>query len=116
MSELMTEKPSAKNRRIFMRRRPRGKVRVACYKGPHDMGVNVAVGVADISESGVLLLVQSSLDKGQEVTLLIEGQFHRRPIKVHGKVVWCVPMEKEIFRVGVRLDKYVRYQDLMKIT
>ena len=46
-------------------------------------------------ESGVLLILKSSLDKGQDVTLFLEGREHMRPVKVHGKVVWCVPMARE---------------------
>ena len=99
-----------------MRRRPRGKVKVVCYKGELDLGQNIAQGVADLSESGLLLILKSSLDKGQDVTLFLEGREHMRPVKVHGKVVWCVPMENNVFRVGVQLDSYLRYQDLMKIT
>lgn len=105
-----------KNRRAFMRRRPRGKLKVTCYKGNLDLGANLAMGVADVSESGVLLLLKAHLDRGQDVTLFLEGREHMRPVKVHGKVVWCVPMEKDAFRVGVQLDTYLRYQDVMKIT
>jgi hypothetical protein len=107
---------STKNRRAFMRRRPRGKVKVSCFKGELDLGKNLAMGVADISESGILLLLTACLDKGQAVTLYLEGSGHTRPIKVHGKVAWCVPMEKDIFRAGVQLDGYLRYQEIMKIT
>jgi len=111
-----TATAGAKNRRAFMRRRPRGKIKVTCYKGNMDLGQNLAQGVADLSESGILLILKSSLDKGQDVTLLLEGREHMRPVKVHGKVIWCVPMEKDVFRAGVQLDSYLRYQDLMKIT
>lgn len=108
--------PSGKNRRAFMRRRPRGKVKVTCYKGNLDLGNNIAQGVADLSESGVLLILKSSLEKGQEVVLFLEGREHLKPVKVHGKVVWCVPMENNVYRAGVQLDHQLRYQDLMKIT
>jgi hypothetical protein len=107
---------SSNNRRSFIRRRSRGKVKVTCFKGNSDLGVNLAVNVADISESGVLLLLKISLDKGQAVTLFLEGREHTRPVKVHGKVAWCLPMEQDTFRVGVRLDSYMRYQDVLKIT
>lgn len=118
MSIPMTDEPTIqmKNRRAFMRRRPKGKVRVSCFKGLLDLGNNLAVGVADISETGVMLLVKTSLDKGQDVTLILEGREHRRPIKIHGRVIWCVPIEKDVFRAGVRLDKYITYQEVMKIT
>lgn len=115
MAENITNS-SNKNRRGCMRRRPRGKVRVSCYKGEFDFGENVALGLADISESGVMLLLKVELARGQAVTLFLEGREHLRPVKVHGKIVWCVPMEKEIYRAGVQLDRYLRYQDVMKIT
>lgn len=87
------ENVSQKNRRGFVRRKPRGKVKVACYKGDFDLGANIASGLADVSESGVRLLLKVGLDKGQSVTLLLEGREHLRPIKVHGTIAWCVPME-----------------------
>jgi PilZ domain len=110
------ENVNPKNRRAFMRRRPRGKVKVTCYKGNLDLGQNIALGIADVSESGVLLLLKVHLEKGQDVTMMIEGREHMRPVKVHGKVVWCVPMDKDVHRVGVQLDGYLRYQEMMKIT
>jgi len=106
---------SQKNRRNFVRRKPKGKAKVNCYKGTMDIGSNLAVGLADISESGVMLVLKVDLDKNQDVTLLLEGREHRRPIKAAGKIVWCVAMEGGLFRAGIQLDSYLLYQDIMKI-
>lgn len=110
------ENVSQKNRRGFVRRRPRGKVKVLCYKGDLDLGPNLASGLGDISESGVLLLLKVGLEKGQNVTLLLEGREHLRPVRTHGTIAWCVPMEGGAFRAGVKLDSYLRYKDILKIT
>ncbi len=107
---------SQKNRRAFIRRRPRGKVKIACYKGDLDLGANLAAGLADISESGVMLMLKAGLQKNQTVTLAIEGREHTRPVKAHGIIVWCVPMAGGTFRAGVRLDSYLLYKDILKIT
>ena len=85
---------SQKNRRTFVRRRPKGKAKVSCFKGGLDIGPNLAVGLADISESGVMLLLKANLEKNQDVTLLLEGREHRGRIETQGKIVWCVAMER----------------------
>src|SRR4051794_15049551 len=80
-----------RNRRSFARRRPRGKLKVICYKGTLDLGENHALSLADVSESGVRLYVKHELDKNQEVTLVLEGREHSRGVKASGRVVWCRP-------------------------
>jgi PilZ domain len=107
---------NVKNRRAFIRRGTRGKAKVACFKGSFDMGPNLAVSIANLSEAGINLLLKVELAKGQDVTLLVEGREHNRPLKVHGKVIWSVALEKDLFRVGVRLNSHLRYQEIIKIT
>lgn len=109
--------PAPQNRRAFQRRRPRGKLKVLCYKGTHDLGENLALSVADVSESGVRLHVKIELPKGQDVLLLLEGREHTRPLKTAGRVVWCRPLpEENKFHIGVQLTNYLHYRDLLKMT
>jgi hypothetical protein len=108
-------KPPAKNRRAFRRRPPRGKAKIACFKGTMDVGPNLSVSLLDISESGVRLIVKSALDKGQDVTMTLEGIGHSRPIKASGKVVWSLQTSDGNYCVGIQLDKYLPYQDITRL-
>jgi hypothetical protein len=105
----------AKNRRAFPRRSPKRKAKICCYKGTLDLGTNLAVSLLDISESGVRLTVKSALDAGQEVNLTLEGVSHNRPLKSKGKIIWCVAAQDGSFCVGVRLDKYLPYQEISRL-
>jgi len=104
-----------KNRRIFLRRAPKRRPKLCCYKGALDLGANLAMALLDVSESGVRLTLKSALEPGQEVNLAFEGIGHRRPLKSNGKVVWCVPAQDGSFCVGIRLDKYLPYQEISKL-
>ena len=95
---------------------PSGKVKVSCFKGSLDLGTNMAMGLADISESGVMLLLKAELDKSQDVTLC-----PRRP-RTHASGQG--PGQDSLVRADgkgrlpvrdVQLDSYLRYQDIMKI-
>jgi hypothetical protein len=113
----MAEKDgSQKNRRAFRRHSPRGKPKIALYKGSLDLGANLAVRLLDVSESGVRLLARAALDPPQEVTLTIEGMGHLRPIKTTGKVVWCVPADDGAYCMGIQFFKYIPYADLTRLT
>jgi hypothetical protein len=104
-----------KNRRIFARRASKRKSKIHCYKGALDLGANLALTLLDISESGVRLLIKSALDPGQEVTLGFEGITHQRPVKANGTIIWCVAAQDGSFCVGVKLDKYLPYQEISRL-
>jgi hypothetical protein len=108
--------PPASNRRSFSRRKPKSKIKVACFKGSLDLGQNIALGLADISESGIRLVIKEELQRGQEVTLNVEGPEHRRPVRLKGRVVWSLAREEGQFQIGVQLDTYLKYADLVKMT
>jgi hypothetical protein len=110
-----TKEQPAKNRRVFPRRAPKRKPKISCYKGALDLGTNLALSLLDISESGVRLLIKSGLDPGQEVNLSLEGITHKRPLKATGKIVWCVAAQDGSFCVGIRLEKYLPYQEISKL-
>ncbi len=108
------EKP-AKNRRIFPRRTPKRKPKLCCYKGALDLGANLALSLLDVSESGVRLILKSALDPGQEVNLAFEGIAHQKPLKANGRIVWCIPTQDGKFCAGIRLDKYLPYQEIARL-
>ena len=63
--------------RLCRRRPARGRVRVVCQKGAMGLGVNLAVALLDVSESGARLILSGPLQRGQEVSLTLEvGRAH----------------------------------------
>ncbi len=109
------QQPSGKNRRAFIRRVPKRKAKICCYKGAMDMGPNLAVSLLDLSESGARLILKSSLEKGQEVTLTLEGMTHSRPLKALGNIIWAVATQDGNCCVGIQLGKYLPYQEIAKL-
>ena len=108
--------PKVKNRRISARRKPRPSVKVACYRGTLDLGKNLAVSLVDISETGLRLVVSAELPPGQPITVLLQGPLQQRPLKLAAHVVWGAPAADGNFSIGVQLEKYLRYQDILELT
>jgi hypothetical protein len=106
---------ATKNRRAARRFPPRGKVKVTCHRGSSDLGASLAIGLLDVSESGARLLVRTALERDQEVSLTLEGMGHLRPLKITGRIVWCLPTATGQFCVGTRFDKFLPYRELTKI-
>lgn len=110
----MSEKKPSRNRRATLRRTPRGKVKIVCYKGSLDLGQNLAVTLHDISEAGARLLLKSALAPGQDVLLLLESMGHSRPVKISGTVAWAIP-SNDAFLTGIRFQKYLPYEDIARM-
>jgi hypothetical protein len=108
------------NRRLSARKRPRGKPKVACYRGAFDLGTNLALALLEVSETGALLVLRAALEPRQEVTLLLQGQGHQRPVRMSGRVVWCGPTsdgaEPASFRAGVEFEKRLPWSDLIHLS
>jgi hypothetical protein len=85
-----------------------------------DLGVNLGVALLQVSETGALLVLRAALEPRQEVTLLLEGRGHLRPVRIPGIVVWCSPAPDDpssgTFRVGVEFQKRLPWADLMHIS
>jgi hypothetical protein len=111
----MSEPQPRRNRRLTRRKPPRGKVRVACYRGTHDLGPNLASGLLEVSESGARLKLRSALDAGQEVMLLLEGQGHLRPLRMPGNIIWCAATTEGTFLAGVRFQRQLPWSELQHI-
>src|ERR1700738_48048 len=101
-----------KNNRASARRFPKAKVRVTCHTDTLDSGPNLATAVLDISESGIRLLVASPLEVGQGVIIGLDAPMHDRPIQRLAKVIWSVPAKDGGYCVGVRLEKYLPWEDI----
>jgi PilZ domain len=103
------------NRRSSMRRPARQTIRMQCRKGAHGLGPNVALGMSNISETGVQLIAKVQLAAGDELEVLLEGHGMRQPIRRLARVRWAVPMEDGSYRVGVHFDKLLTFRDLQSL-
>jgi hypothetical protein len=112
----MDQPRTPRNRRLSPRRPPRGKARIACYKGTLDLGRNLALSLLEVSELGARLTVSVELEPRQEVVLSLEGQGHLRPVKIPATVIWCQSVREGRYAIGVRFDKHLAYQDLIYLT
>ena len=70
-------------------------------KGPRQSGY-----AADISETGVRLLLKQPLTRWEEVFVIL-SRGAEPTVRAKGRVAWCVPAsrEKKIFSVGIELQK-----------
>jgi hypothetical protein len=112
----MTDQNPQHNRRLSVRKRPRGQAKVACYRGAMDVGNNLALALVEVSEEGARLAVRDELPPRQEVTLVLQGQGHLRPVRVTAAVVWCRAEGDGRFLAGVRFDRRLAYSDLLNLT
>jgi hypothetical protein len=112
----MSEPAAKPNRRLSIRRQPKGRLRAACRKGAMGLGPNLALTVLDLSETGVRLTVAPGLTPGQQVSVTVEGAGTPRPIERMGTVIWLVPAADGTFCAGVRFDKRLPYGDFLHLT
>jgi hypothetical protein len=92
-------------------------VRVTCHKGLHDIGPNLAVALLDISEIGARLTTKTILDKGQTVSITLEGREHHRPIKLTATVVRSEEAGEEgLCRLAVLWEKRLVFSEVLKMT
>src|SRR5947209_5346730 len=89
-----------KERRLAARHVPKPSTRVTCHRGPHGLGPNLALGLIDVSETGLRLLAASAFEKGQELDVALCGPGLSRPCKVPAEVIWCLPGPVGQFTIG----------------
>lgn len=104
------------NRRIDRRREPKRSTKVTCRKGALDLGPNVALGILDVSETGVRLRLCEAVPAHQEVAVTLEGPNHMRPLRRVGRVIWCISTIDGAYCSGVHFDKRLPYVDFVKLT
>src|SRR6188508_3164128 len=90
------------NRRLSRRREARRSTQIQCFSNAMGLGPNIAQSCQDLSEAGARLTVKIELRQGQEIEVDLCGLGHRRPVKMLGRVVWCVRTESGLFEIGVR--------------
>lgn len=107
---------SLENRRVAVRRSPKGKPRVTCRKGSLGLGRNLAEDLVDLSQTGVRLIVNAALVKGDEVELIITSNGLTRPLQLVGDVVWAAPGEDKRYAVGVKFRKHLTHDEFGRLT
>ena len=104
------------NRRINFRRKAKGSIKASCRKGSLDLGPNFAIGLLDLSETGIRMVLREPLAMNQEVSVGLEGPHHRQPLKRGGRVMWCVETAEKTFVVGVQFEKRLPYGEWTRMT
>jgi len=101
------------NRRRVPRRVPKRSTKVMVHKGVMGLGPNVGLSILDLSESGIRLMVKDLLDKGKEVEISLDSVHHRKPIKVQGTVIWCIPAADGRYIAAIQFHRGLAYGDIL---
>jgi hypothetical protein len=107
---------SIKNRRIHSRRCPKRGTKATCRLGTLDLGPNLVLALLDVSETGVRLLLREPVGAAKEVTVTLEGSHHRRPLRLTGRVAWCLATAEGGHCVGVQFERRLPYAECLKLT
>jgi hypothetical protein len=107
--------PVTGNRRRTRRRSPRGSTRVICFKNALGLGANLALALLDLSETGIRLQLKDPLPENQEVEINLDSLNHRRPLKVLGRVIWCLAAADGSHCAGIQFQRPLAYIDLQAL-
>ena len=103
------------NRRSVPRRQPKKASRFVCRRGKLGLGPNIAVGLFDVSENGIRLIVKTPLELEGDVEVGLQPIGANRPTTVIARVMWCVTLADGNHCVGARFEKllpYVFFQEI----
>src|SRR5262245_39035984 len=106
------------NQRRSRRKPPKGSTRVRAYRNSMGLGPNIGLGVLDVSEIGVRLILKEALPVHQEFEIHFETVAGSKSVKVIAKVIWIVAMADGNYCVGAQLGKplnYVDFQDFARV-
>jgi hypothetical protein len=114
----MTDSPSitVADRRASKRLAPRKKIRIECRRGLLGLGPNLALEVADVSQTGACVLTERRLANFDEVEVMLSSTTWTKPIKVQGLVVRVYPVDEQRQSVGIRFFKPLSYQHFNNLT
>jgi hypothetical protein len=103
------------NRRSAPRRQPKKASKFLCRRGQLGLGPNIAVGLLDVSESGIRLMVKTPLDADSDVEIGLQPIGAHKPTTVVAKVMWCIPLADGNHCVGARFEKLLPYAFLQEV-
>jgi hypothetical protein len=94
------------------RRTPNGSSRVVCRRGSLGLGTNLALGILDVSETGIRLRVREALEPRQEIEVSLEGAGHVRPLVLRAEVIWCAATADGFYCMGAQFQRRLSHADL----
>jgi hypothetical protein len=111
-----TSTPVEADRRRFPRHPVEWDVCICCRRGAVGMGPDLALDVLDVSATGIRLLLQAPLARGQCVEVILEGPGEGLPARHLGRVVWSVPVAGGRCCIGVQFDQPLSCPALRALT
>jgi hypothetical protein len=103
------------DRRASVRRRPKRTVTVACRLDSLGIGPNIALGLLDISEDGLRLLVRPALEPSQRLNVSLESLWLQRPLLREIEIIWCMPTADGTHCVGARFSQRLNVHELQAV-
>jgi c-di-GMP-binding flagellar brake protein YcgR len=100
------------NRRISRRRKVRKSVKVECRNGALGLGLNLALAILDLSDTGACLVVAQNLPgPPAQVEIILNGMNLRQAIKRLAYVRWLVKTEAGQWCAGFEFQQRLSYRD-----
>ncbi|MBI3408544.1 MAG: PilZ domain-containing protein [Planctomycetes bacterium] len=105
-----------KNRRKSSRKIPRGTVLAECRRGRLWLGVNIATGFLDLSQSGVRILSREPFKLHEEVEIVFQAFGIPAPIKRGATVIWTLPLENGHHAAGMEFEHVIAHEDIVRLS
>jgi hypothetical protein len=103
------------NRRANTRRRPKRTTKVVCRLDRLGMGPNLALGLLDVSEGGLRLLLRQALQPRKRLSVTLEALWLQRPLQHEAEVIWSVPTADGNHCIGARFGHRLTFYELQSL-
>jgi hypothetical protein len=113
----MTDRSADKQpeRRKFIRKKPRGTVKVECRQSPFGQGQGLPAQLLNISEGGLCITLTAALAPQEVVELFIQAPSQIKSMKCLASVCWLVPLENGDSCVGLKFEKRLSFTEVLQI-
>ncbi|MBX9653269.1 PilZ domain-containing protein [bacterium] len=91
------------------------KTTVICSIGPRGSERTLFGQVVNISAWGVQILCKGDIQSGEELDLTFMNERRETIAEIHARVVWHHQEGPGAFRIGVRLDRELTYEEIASI-
>jgi hypothetical protein len=108
--------PRGADRRACRRLRARGSTWATCRRGNRDSGPDIALGLVDVSEGGVRLMLHSRVAPGEVVSIGLLSRAEPVPIQRTATVRWCVEAGHGSFGVGIEFDRRLKAAEVESLS
>jgi PilZ domain len=107
---------SGAERRTCPRMRARGSAWATCRRGNRDRGPDIALGLVDVSEGGVRLLLHSRVAPGEVVSISLLSRAEPVPIQRTATVRWCVEAGHGSYGAGIEFDRRLKATEVQSLS